>query len=119
MRARRERTTTPLPSVREVFAAPERAILSALEATLQITTRTLRAEYPGLDRHGRLLPQDGWEPYVPPQVPLVEQIVGATDDLLRLLAAYRDALDRALAEDHHVAGHEHHHAAVPDRDDPF
>ena len=120
MRTRHEPTTTRLPLVRDLFGAPERAILAALDATLQIATRSLRAEYPGLDRHGRFLPQEGWEPYVPPHVLLIERIVGAAADLHRLVVEYRAALDRALAGPALVAEHEHERRTeVPIDDDPF
>ena len=120
MRTRREPRTARLPSVAEVFGAPERAVLAALDATLQIATRSLRAEYPGLDRQGRIVADPDWEPYVPPQVPLIEQIVGAANHLHRLLAEYRAALDLALAGDRAGAGRDDGpRAGNPDEDDPL
>jgi hypothetical protein len=93
MERRRERRTTWLPSVEEVFGAPERAALAALDATLQLAIRSLLAEHPGLDRRGHVHAVPGWEPYVPPQVPLVGRIVQAAGGLHRLIAQYRASLE--------------------------
>jgi hypothetical protein len=95
VRKRHEPIVTWLPSTQEIFMAAERPALAALDANLQLAIRSLRAEYPGLDERGRLIPAD-WEPHVPPQVPLIEPIIGAATALRRHLANYRVTLDRVL-----------------------
>jgi hypothetical protein len=96
MRARHESTITWLPSTDEISLAPERAVLAALDANLQLAIRSLRAEYPGLDENGRLIPDPDWEPHVPPQVPLIERIIGSAAELRRLVIEFRVTLDLAL-----------------------
>jgi hypothetical protein len=96
VRERREPTVTWLPSTQEIFMAAERPVLAALDACLQLAIRSLRAEYPGLDERGRLVQDPDWEPHVPPQVPLIEPLIGAATALRRLLANYRVALELAL-----------------------
>jgi len=96
VRERREPTVTWLPSTQEIFMAAERPVLAALDVNLQLAIRSLRAEYPGLDERGRLIPETDWEPHVPPQVPLIEPIIGAATALRRLLANYRLTLELAL-----------------------
>ena len=96
MSDRCEPTTTWLPSTDEVFMAPERAVLAALDANLQLAIRSLRAEYPGLDENGRLIQDPNWEPYVPPQVPMVERIIGSAAELHWLIIQFRTTLDLVL-----------------------
>jgi hypothetical protein len=98
MRDCHEPTSTWLPSTDEIFMAPERATLAALDATLQLVIRTLRAEYPGLDESGRLIQDPDWEPYVPPQVPLIERIVGSAAELHLLIIQFRTTLDLLLQD---------------------
>jgi len=90
-----ESTTTWIPTTHEIFWAPERALFAALDATLQLTIRSLRAEYNdfGLDHQGRISQDPDWEPYVPPQVPLIERIVGSANELRRLIVHFRVALE--------------------------
>ena len=91
-----EPATSWLPSTDEVLLAPERAILATLDVSLQLAIRSLRAEYPGLDRNGRIVEDPDWEPYVPPQVPLIERLVRSATDLHCQIGHFRNALDRAL-----------------------
>ena len=98
MRDRCEPTITWLPSTDEIFIAPERAALAALDANLQLAIRSLRAEYPGLDERGRIIQDPDWEPHVPPQVPMIEQIVGSAADLHRLIIEFRTTLELVLRD---------------------
>jgi hypothetical protein len=94
-----EPATSWLPSTDDLLMAPERAILAALDASLQLAIRSLRAEYPGLDENGRLIEDPDWEPYVPPQVPLIEPLVRSAADLRRQIDRFRTTLDLVLDGD--------------------
>ena len=96
MRERHEQTLTWLPSTDEISLAPERVALAALDINLQLVIRSLRAEYPGLDETGRLIQDPDWEPYVPPQVPMIERIIGSAADLRRLIIQFRVTLELVL-----------------------
>jgi hypothetical protein len=94
-----EPTASWMPSTNEVLVAPERAILAALDISLQLVIRSLRAEYPGLDSNGRPVEDPDWEPYVPPQVPLIERLVRSATDLHLQIGQFCNALDLALDGD--------------------
>jgi hypothetical protein len=96
VRDHREPTTTWLPSTDEMSLAPERAVLAALDANLQLAIRSLRAEYPGLDENGRLIQDPDWEPYVPPQVPMIERLIGSATELHWLIIQFRTTLELVL-----------------------
>jgi hypothetical protein len=113
----REPTTTWLPSTYDLFEAPERAILAALDANLQLAIRSLRAEYPVLDENGRLIQDPDWEPYIPPQVSLIERIVASATDLRRQIIQFRATLHLVLR----AGFHDLPHGEKPEDDDdiPF
>lgn len=118
----REPTTTWLPSADELSLAPERAALAALDANLQLTIRSLRAEYPGLDEKGRLIQDPDWEPYVPPQVPMIERIIGSAAELHWLIIQFRTTHDLVLHDGSLRDGLDaRRHGERPDEDDdiPF
>jgi hypothetical protein len=122
MRARHEPTLTWLPSTDEISMAPERVALAALDTNLQLVIRSLRAEYPGLDDTGRLIQEPDWEPYVPPQVPMIERIIGSAADLRRLIIQFRVTLELVLHDGSMRAGFEDpSHGGQPAEDDdiPF
>jgi len=100
-----EPKTAWIPSTEELFYFPERAHLAALDAILQLTVKSLRAQYfeLDLDDKGQLRDDPNWEPYVPPQVPLIERIVGSANDLRRLIVHYRCILEESQFQGSGVA----------------
>ncbi|HUJ83462.1 MAG TPA: hypothetical protein VLW83_16370 [Candidatus Acidoferrales bacterium] len=100
-----ESKTAWMPSAEEIFFFPERAHLAALDAILQLTVQSLRAQYfeLDLDHNGRLREDPDWEPFIPPQVPVIERIVGSVNDLRRLIVHYRCILEESQFQGSGVA----------------
>jgi hypothetical protein len=75
--------------------ASERAILAALDASLQLAVRALRAEHPSLDeeRSSDLQPEPS-----PPHLALAGSIVTLAESLHELITGYRVVAERALGD---------------------
>ena len=78
--------------------APERAILAALDANLQLAVRVLSAEHPSLD-------DDSHEEPEPPHLALAASIRILAESLHDLITGYRLVVEQAFND------------AVPDDDD--
>jgi hypothetical protein len=79
-----------LPTTEQIVMAQERAILVALEVTLLMAERTLRAEHTTLG-------DDSDEPN-PPHLAIAGSILLLAASLRELLAAYRVATDLLLGD---------------------
>lgn len=77
------------PTTEQIIMAPERAILAALEVTLLMAERTLRAEHVSLE--------DDREPN-PPHLAIAGSILLLAASLRELLVAYHVATDRLLGD---------------------
>jgi len=96
---RREPTTTWLPSTEQVMTAPERAILAALEGSLELTIRVLKAEHVELLPDGRLARDpDGEQPFTAALLPVAEAMIVSAEHLQRLIREYRYLVDGLLAD---------------------
>jgi hypothetical protein len=94
----REPTTTWLPSTEQIMTAPERAILAALDATLELTIRVLKAEHVDLLPHGRLSHDPDYEPFTATLLPTAEATVICAEHLKRLLGEYLRLVEGLLSE---------------------
>jgi hypothetical protein len=94
----REVTSTWLPSTEQVMVAPERAILAALDATLQLTIRTIIAEHAALAPDGRLDMDPDDEPHTYELLPVAEALVACAKRLGQLVTQYRAVEDALLRE---------------------
>jgi hypothetical protein len=84
-------TSEPLPTPPELDQAPELALISVLEITLEMTVRALVAAHPQLCDHDR--------PYWIPQTPsstIAETIVSKVDSLKQSLHHYRHHINMEM-----------------------
>jgi hypothetical protein len=95
--------TTWLPSTEQVMVAPERAILAALDATLQLTIRTIIAEHMALAPDGRLDMGPDDEPHTYDLLPVAEALVACAKRLCQLVTQYRAVEDELLREPNGVS----------------
>jgi hypothetical protein len=93
-----EPTTTWLPSTDQIMAAPERAILAALDANLELTIRVLMAEHVELLPDGRLSRDPDYEPFTAALLPIAEGMVICAEHLQRLVGEYRNLVGCLLAD---------------------
>lgn len=82
---------TWLPTSAQIAMAPERAILAALDANLQLAVRVLLAEHPSLGDTPHEEPE-------PPHLALAASIRILADTLHGLIAGYRAATEHALGD---------------------
>ena len=85
---RRDPDLACLPTETEVFWAPERAILTALDASLVLAIRALKAAHPMLEDPDEA--PDGYEPLLL----LGESILATARGLHELVAAYHQLAGR-------------------------
>ena len=78
----REPSLTGLPSTSELSCAPERAILAALDASLVLASRALKAEHPSLDSPD--------ESSADPLILLAGSILASAASLHELIVGYED-----------------------------
>lgn len=89
-------TFRAMPSPAELFDAPERAILSALDATLVLAIRALKARHPDLDD------RENYEP----QLLLAEAVLACALSLHSVLVSYDDLARRTSRLDSDEMGEE-------------
>jgi hypothetical protein len=94
----REPTTTWLPSTEQITSAPERAILAALDSSLALTIRVLKAEHVDLLPDGRPSYDLDYEPFTAALLPVAEAMIVCAEHLQRLLGEYRCLVDGLLAD---------------------
>jgi hypothetical protein len=118
MKFRESSTTTWLPSTEQIMVASERAILAALDVTLELTIRSIKAEHIALDTDGRLSTDHDYEPATFRLLPVAKTLVLCAKRLRRLVADYRIVADELLRE---VDGltEQPEEKAVTDDDIPF
>ncbi len=78
------------------MVAPERAILAALEVTLELAIRSLRAEHPALGPDGKLALDPNYEPHDFNVLPAAEALVQSAIQLRQLVADFQAAVDGLL-----------------------
>lgn len=93
-----EPTAAWLPTTAQIMVAPERAILAALDANLELVIRTLKAEHVALAPDGRLAMAPDYEPYTVNLLPVAEALVLCAKRLRRLVTEYRAVADDLLSE---------------------
>jgi hypothetical protein len=91
-----EPTSTWLPSTEQLMVASERAILAALDATLELAIRSLKAEHVALIPDGRLSTDHHDEPYTFNLLPIAEALVLCAKRLRQLVTDYRTVSDDLL-----------------------
>ena len=79
------------------MAAPERAILAALDTNLELTIRVLKAEHVDLLPDGRLSRDPDYEPFTAALLPVAEAMVICAEHVQRLVGEYRILVDGLLA----------------------
>ena len=83
-----------LPTVQQLAMSSDRAMLAVLDLSLELTTRSLRAEHPALEEQ----PQRGLaEPLVTHEA-LAASIVILATTLREVIAGYREGLDHLLGD---------------------
>jgi hypothetical protein len=90
-------TLTRLPTTTDLFWAPERAVLAALDASLILGIRALKAAHPMLDDPDQL-------PDHQPLLLLGESILATARSLHELLAGYDALVDRLTRLDDSCPG---------------
>jgi hypothetical protein len=75
-----------LPTERQLFWAPERAILALLDANLVLASRMLNTQHPVLDETD--------QPSLVPLLILTRSIIATADSLRLLVAGYHDVAER-------------------------
>jgi hypothetical protein len=92
-------TSTPvhLPSVEQLMAAPERALLAVLDANLELAARLLMTEHVDLLPDGRRSRDPDYEPFTLDLLPAAEALVLGARRLRRRIADYCAAEDRLLS----------------------
>ena len=83
-----------IPSVRQLVMSSDRAILDVLDLTLELTSRSLRAEHPALDEHTH---RDCGEPPLTHEA-LAASIVILAGSMRAVIAGYCDCLDHILGD---------------------
>ncbi|MHB8874344.1 MAG: hypothetical protein ACYC8T_11710 [Myxococcaceae bacterium] len=86
---------TWLPTSMQITMASERAILAALDASLQLAVRALCAEHPSLDEERS---RDLQAEPPPPHMALAGSIVTLAESLHELITGYRVVAERALGD---------------------
>ena len=86
---------TWLPTTEQILMASERAILAALDASLQLAVRALRAEHPALDEARS---RDLQSEPPPPHLALAGSIVTLAESLHELITGYRIVAERTLGD---------------------
>lgn len=94
----RESKVAWLPSTEQLVAAPERAALAALDASLLITIRVLMAEHVDLFPRGQRSRNPDYQPFEASLLPLAEKLGLCARQLHALVCEYRSALDDLLRE---------------------
>ena len=110
--SRREPTIACLPTEAELFWAPERAILSALDASLVLGIRALKAAHPMLENPDEA--PDGHEPILL----IGESILATARSLHELIAGYDDLAEQLTRFDGDLAARAPG-TRNPDDDIPF
>ena len=110
--SRREPTIACLPTQTELFWAPERAILAALDASLVLSIRALKAAHPMLEDPDEA--PDGHEPLLL----IGESILATARSLHELIAGYDDLAEQLTRLDGDLAARAPH-VRDPDDDIPF
>ena len=90
--------TTWLPSTDQLVVAPERAMLAALDANLELIARLPMAVHVDLQPHGHRSRDPNYEPHTHALLPLAEALVLGAKRLRQIVAEYRAAHDSLLAE---------------------
>jgi hypothetical protein len=93
-----EPTTTWLPSTEQIMEASERAILAALDVSLELAIRSLKAEHVALAPDGHLASDPDYEPYTFRLLPIAEALVLCAKRLRKLVAKYRIVADDLLTQ---------------------
>lgn len=91
----RRLSRTPLPTTAQLFWAPERAILCALDATLIVAIRALKAAHPMLDA-----PDE--PPDHEPMLSIVQSLLATARGLHELIVGYDDLADSLTRLDGHT-----------------
>jgi hypothetical protein len=91
--------TAWLPSTEQIMVASERAILAALDATLELTIRTLKAEHVALGPDERLSLQQDDEPHSFELLPVAHNLVTCAKHLRQLVADYRTVADHLTLDE--------------------
>jgi len=99
----RESTTTWLPTSDQIMAAPERAAMAALDTSLELVMRVLKAEHADLCPDGRCVRDPNWEPFTAELLPLAEAVIVCAEHLQHLLRDYRWCVDGLLKDAGRVA----------------
>jgi len=87
-----------IPSTEQLFDAPERASLAALDATLLLAARALLAAHLELRHDGRYQPDPQQDPFAAPLLPVAAEIIRGATHLRRLVGEYRHVADQLLAD---------------------
>ena len=87
-----------LPSVEQLMAAPERALLTTLDANLELAARLLMADPVDLLPDGRRSGDPSYEPYTTDLLPAAEALILGARQLRRRIADYTAAASRLLRE---------------------
>jgi hypothetical protein len=82
------------PSVNQLSMSSDRAMLTVLDVCLELTTRSLRAEHPGLCEQ----PYRGATEPPPTHEALAASIVLLATTLREVIAGYRDCLDHIFGD---------------------
>lgn len=109
--SRREPTLACLPTTADLFWAPERAILAALDASLVLGIRALKAAHPMLEDAEA---PGGHEPLLL----IGESIIATARSLHELIAGYEDLAEHLTRFDGDLAARAPR-AHEPDDDMPF
>ena len=83
-----------LPSVQQLTMSSDRAMLALLDLSLELTSRSLRAEHPALEEQAH---RGCSEPPVTHEA-LAASIVILATTLREVIAGYRDCLDHLLGD---------------------
>jgi len=93
----RNPTLLDLPSTEQLMVAPERALLAALDANLELAARLLMPEHVDLLPDGRRSRDPDYEPYTLDLLPKAEALIRGARRLRRHIAAYRATADSLFA----------------------
>jgi hypothetical protein len=89
-------TPVGLPSIEQLMATPERALLAVLDANLELAARLLMTEHVDLLPNGRRSRDPDYEPHTLDLLPEAEALVLGARRLRRRIADYCTAEDRLL-----------------------
>jgi hypothetical protein len=96
VKAAQKQQAASLPSTEQIMLAPERAILAALDATLELAIRSLRAEHPALGPDGKVATDSNYEPHDLELLPTVESLALGAIQLRQLIAHFHAAVEALL-----------------------